>query len=304
MPSRAAARRHSAVRVGVTGARGLLGATLVPLWRAAGADVDAWDVAEFDVRDAEAVRSAVMRVRPDVVVHAAAYTAVDRAEAEPDLALAVNRDGTANVCRACRDAGARVVYLSTDYVFDGRATAPIAPHAPRTPLGAYARGKAAGEASVERSGCTWTIVRTEWVFGPGGANFVDTVRKSAAGGRPLKVVSDQVGAPTSTRLVSEGLWGLLSSGAQGVWHLTASGAASWFEVARTVYAAAGADPELVAPCTTVEAGRAAPRPAYSVLDCQATRAALGVSLPAWEKHVTAYVRTGRVPGLGLIEAEG
>lgn len=291
------------MRVGVTGARGLLGTSLVPLWRKAGAEVVGWDLDDFDLRDAGAVRRAIADARPDVVIHAAAYTAVDRAEAEPELAMAVNRDGTANVCRACAEAKARVVYISTDYVFDGTARAPIPPDASRAPLGAYARAKAEGEAAVERSAGTWSIVRSEWVFGPGGPNFVDTVRKAAMGASALRVVNDQVGAPTSTRLLSEGLWGLVRREAAGRWHLAASGAASWFEVARTVYAAAGADPALVSPCSTAEAGRAAPRPGYSVLECGATRAALGVSLPAWEKHVTAYVRTGRVPGLGLIEGE-
>jgi len=276
---------------------------LVPLWRKAGAEVVGWDLDDFDVRDAGAVRRVIAGARPDVVIHAAAYTAVDRAESEPDLAMAVNRDGTANVCRACGESGARVVYLSTDYVFDGRASAPIPPAARRSPLGAYARAKAEGEVAVERSAGPWMIVRTEWAFGPGGPNFVDTVRKAAAEGRALSVVNDQVGAPTSTRLLSEGLWGLVRRETTGHWHLAASGAASWFEVARTVYAAAGADPALVSPCSTAEAGRAAPRPPNSLLECNATRAALGVSLPAWEKHVTAYVRTGRVPGLGLIEGE-
>ncbi len=195
------------MRAGVTGADGLLGTTLVPLWRRAGAEVVGWTLEDFDVTDGAATRRAILDAKPDVVIHAAAYTAVDRAESEPDVALAVNRDGTANVCAACTELGARLVYLSTDYVFDGAARAPIPPDAPRAPLGAYARGKAAGEAAVEASGSPWMIVRTEWVFGPGGANFVDTVRRAAAEGRALEVVDDQVGAPTSTRLVSEGLWG-------------------------------------------------------------------------------------------------
>ncbi len=289
------------MRVGVTGARGLLGTTLVPLWRAAGADVVAWDVGDFDLRDQEAVRRAVLDARPDVVLHAAAYTAVDRAESEPDVAMAVNRDGTANVCRAAAEAGSRVVYVSTDYVFGGGAREPIPPDAGRAPLGAYARAKAEGEAVVERFPGAWAIVRSAWVFGPGGPNFVDTVRKAALERRTLQVVSDQVGAPTSARLLAEGLWGLVAGGVCGRWHLTASGAASWFEVARTVFGAAGADPALASPCTTAEAKRPAPRPAYSVLDCSATAAALGVSLPTWDAHVTAYVRSGRVPGLGLID---
>ena len=291
------------MRVGVTGADGLLGGTLVPLWRRAGAEVVAWTVRDFDVRDAAAVRRAIVGAAPDVVVHLAAYTDVDRAEAEPELALAVNGDGAVNVAAGCRAAGAHLVHLSTDYVFDGRAGAPIPPSAPRAPLGAYARGKAVGEAAVEAAGGAWAIVRTAWAYGPGGRNFVDTVRAAAAEGRALRVVDDQRGAPTSVRLVAEGLWGLAARRVTGHWHLAAAGSASWFDVARTVAAAAGADPARVTPCSSREAGRAAPRPAYSVLDCRATETVLGVALPPWQEHVTAYVAQGRLPGLGLITGE-
>ena len=291
------------MRVGVTGADGLLGATLVPLWRRAGAEVLGWTLDDFDVLDAAATRRAVLGARPDAVLHLAAWTDVDGAEAEPDAALAVNRDGTAHVAAACREAGAQLVYLSTDYVFDGSARAPIPPATRPAPLGAYARGKAAGEAAAEASGPRWTVVRTGWLFGPGGRNFVDTVRAAAAQGRPLRVVDDQVGAPTSTALVAEGLWGLVGGGRSGRWHLAAAGAASWFEVARAVYGAVGADPALVTPCRTADAGRAAARPAYAVLDCRATETALGIALPRWEEHVVAHLRTGRVPPLGLIDGD-
>ena len=291
------------LRIGVTGADGLLGGTLVPLWRRAGADVVAWTIRDFDVRDAAAVRRAIVGAGPDVVLHLAAYTDVDRAEAEPEVALAVNGDGTANVAAGCRAAGAHLVHLSTDYVFDGTASSPIPPSAPRAPLGAYARGKAVGEAAVEAAGGAWTIVRTAWAFGPGGRNFVDTVRAAAVEGRALRVVDDQVGAPTSVRLVAEGLWGLAARRVTGYWHLAAAGAASWFEVARAVYGCVQADPARVPPCSSREAARAARRPAYSVLDCRATETVLGVALPAWQEHVTAYVRTGRTPGLGLVTGE-
>jgi dTDP-4-dehydrorhamnose reductase len=291
------------LRVGVTGADGLLGTTLVPLWRRAGAEVLAWTLQDFDVTDGAATGRAIVTARPDVVIHAAASTAVDRAEAEPAAALAVNRDGTANVAAACAQAGARLVYVSTDYVFDGSSPAAVAPDAPRRPLGVYGRSKAEGEAMVEAARVPWTVVRTAWVFGPGGPNFVDTVLGAAREGRALRVVDDQIGAPTSTRLVSEGLWGLVGRGATGRWHLAAAGAASWFEVARAVVGAAGRDPALVSPCTTRESGRPAPRPARSVLDCSATSRALGVALPAWEGQVSAYVRGAPVPGLGLIAGD-
>lgn len=289
--------------VGVTGANGLLGTTLVPLWRRAGADVIAWTLEDFDITDVGATRRAILDARPEVVIHLAAYTDVDRAESEPQVVMQVNRDGTANVCAACREAGAHLVCLSTDYVFDGSASVPIPPAAPCSPLGVYAQGKAAGEAAVEASGTVWTIVRTGWAFGPGGRNFVDTVRRGADEGCAVRVVTDQVGAPTSTRLVAEGLWGLVERRVTGHWHLAAAGAASWFEVARAVYGCARSDPALVAPCSSREAARVARRPAYSVLDCRATETELGVALPGWKEQVAAYVRTGRVPGLGLIDGD-
>jgi dTDP-4-dehydrorhamnose reductase len=291
------------LRVAVTGANGLLGTTLVPLWRRAGADVVGWSVEDFDIRDGAAARRAIVDARPEVVIHAAAYTAVDRAETEPAVALAVNRDGTAHVAAACAETGARLFFVSTDYVFDGSSAAPIAPDAPRRPLGAYGRSKAEGEAAVEAATVPWAVVRTAWLFGPGGPNFVDTVLGAAREGRALRVVNDQVGAPTSARLVSEGLWGLVGRGVTGHWHLVSAGAASWFDVARAVYAAAGREPALVAPCATRESGRPARRPANSVLDCSATARTLGVPLPRWEGQVSAYVRGAPVPGLGLIEGE-
>ena len=289
--------------VGVTGANGLVGTTLVPLWRRAGAEVLAWTLEDFDVTDVPATRRAILDARPDVVIHLAGYTDVDRAESEPQVAMRVNRDGTASVCAACREAGAHLVYLSTDYVFDGSASVPIPPAAPCSPVGVYAQGKASGEAAVEASGAMWAIVRTGWAFGPGGRNFVDTIRRGADEGRAVRVVTDQVGAPTSTRLVAEGLWGLVGRRVAGHWHLASAGATSWFEVARAVYRGARHDPALVAPCSTLESARAARRPAYSVLDCRATESALGVALPQWEAHVAAYVGTGRVPGLGLIDGD-
>lgn len=284
----------------MTGSNGLLGTTLVPLWRRVGADVVGWTRGDFDVRDGVAMRRAIVAARPDVVVHAAAYTAVDRAEGEPELAMAVNRDGTAAVCAAGREVGARVVYISTDYVFDGSAREPVPPSARPAPLGAYARSKAEGERVARASGVASLIVRTGWLYGPAGRNFVDEMRAAAAAARGVAVVDDQVGAPTSARLVSEGLWGLVRAGVGGVWHLAAAGAASWYEVAQVVFGESGAPAELVSRCSTAAAGRAAPRPAYSVLDCRETASRIGVRLPTWEDHVRAYVRTGEQAGLGII----
>jgi len=290
------------LRVAVTGSGGLLGTTLVPLWQEAGAVVTAWTRQGLDVTSRMAVRTAVREARPEVIVHAAAWTDVDGAESDEPGALRVNRDGTAAVVEACADVGALMVYLSTDYAFDGTARSPIMPGTPVRPLSAYGRSKVAGEAVVRAGAAEWLIVRTGWVYGPGGRNFVDTMREAAAERREVSVVGDQVGAPTSARLLAEALWALVSDGARGVWHVAAAGETSWHGVARSVYEAAGASAALVRSCSSVEAARPAPRPAYGVLDCRETAARLAASLPAWDEQVRAYVRTGKLPESGFVRA--
>lgn len=260
----------------------------------------AWRRADLDVTDRAAVHATLGAARVDVVVHAAGYTAVDRAEAEPDVAMRVNGEGTANVCAAAALVGARVFFISTDYVFAGQTPEPIAPEAAPAPLGAYGRSKLEGERAVRALGDSGLIVRTGWMYGPGGSNFVDTMRRAAVERRPVAVVDDQRGAPTSARLVAEALWGLGRGGARGAWHVMASGPATWFDVARAVYQDAGAPLDLVSSCTTAELGRPAPRPANSVLDCRATEMRLGVGMPQWREAVRAYVCAGTMPGIGLI----
>jgi dTDP-4-dehydrorhamnose reductase len=290
------------LKVGVTGSGGLLGRTLVPLWREAGAEVLAWTRADFDVTDAAATMRAVGAARPDVIVHAAAWTDVDGAEQDEIGAMRANRDGAAHVAAAAAAARATLLHISTDYVMGGSARTPIPPGRAPAPLGAYARSKAAGETAVRDSKAEWAIVRTGWAYGPHGRNFVDTMRQAAAAGRSVAVVDDQVGAPTSVRLLAEALWALLAARARGIWHVAAAGETSWYGVARVVYEAAGADPARVKACTSAESGRAAPRPAWAVLDCRATVTALGAPMPAWDEQVRAYVKTGALPPCGLIKA--
>lgn len=280
------------MRVAVTGAAGLLGTTLVPLWRAAGADVTAWTHQDVDVTDRGAAFDAVRTARPDVVLHAAAFTDVDGAEAAPETAMRVNEGGSAVIAAACAAHGATMIYLSSDYVFGGSGSVPIPPDAPLAPAGAYARSKAAGEAATRGGARDWLIIRTGWVFGPGGKNFVDTMRQRAQDGQPSRVVNDQHGAPTSTALIAGVVWRLVSGGRRGVWHVTPSGATTWFGVAQQVYRAAGADASLVSPCSSAELGRRAPRPVWAVLETRATAEALGEPLPPWQRDVDAYVKSG------------
>ena len=286
----------------MTGAGGMLGQALVPLWRAAGAEVTAWTRAEVDVTNRMAVAAAVRAARPDLLVHAAAWTNVDGAEAAEPAALRANRDGTANAAAACAAVGAAICYVSTDYAFDGTARAPVPPGAPVRPLSAYARTKVAGEVALRAGAADWLIARTGWLYGPGGKNFVDTMRARAAEGVAVQVVDDQVGAPTSVRLLAEALWGLAAGGARGVFHVAAAGQTSWHGVARAVYEAAGANPALVRSCSTAEFPRPATRPAYSVLDCRDTVARLGRPLPSWDDQVRHYVRTGALADCGLMNA--
>jgi len=288
------------MKVGVTGAGGLLGSTLVPLWRAAGAEVVGWTRQDLDVTDAPAVRREIVARRPEVVVHAAAWTDVDGAETQETEALRVNRDGSAAVAAACAVAGALLVQVSSDYVFDGAAAAPVPPDAVCRPGGAYGRSKAEAEQAVQRSPAQWLMIRTGWVYGPQRRNFVDTMRAAAGERRPVRVVDDQTGAPTSARWVAEAVWGLVGAGARGIWHVSAAGSTTWYQVARAVFDESGAAASLVSRCSSAELNRPAARPAYSVLDCRTTEQRLGVALPPWEAQVREYVRTGTLAACGVI----
>ncbi len=278
----------------------MLAATLMPLWRQAGADVVGWTRAELDVTDAAAVRAALADAAPDVVVHAAAWTDVDAAEGQPEAVMRINAGGTGNVAAACAARGSILMLVSTDYVFDGVPPAPIGPGETPAPAGAYGRSKAAAEAAMAQAGADGLLLRTGWLYGPGGENFVDALAERARAGLPSRVVDDQHGAPTSARLFAEVAWRLLLAEKRGAWHVAASGETTWHGVAQAVYRAVGADPDLVRACTSEALGRPARRPAWSVLDCRATERELGVPLPDWEPQVGAYVTGGVLPECGLV----
>jgi dTDP-4-dehydrorhamnose reductase len=235
--------------------------------------------AELDVTDPAAVERAVKEVRPDAVLNAAAYTAVDAAETDEATAAAVNAEAPATLARVCALYGAGLVHVSTDYVFAGDASTPYPVDAPVGPTSAYGRTKLAGERAVrellpERS---W-VVRTAWVYGAGGGNFVRTVARLEATRETVEVVDDQRGSPTWSRDLAAGLLALVGAGpAPGVYHCTNAGETTWYGLARAVFEELGADPERVRPTTTAAFPRPAPRPAYSVLSPAAWLAA---GLPA------------------------
>jgi dTDP-4-dehydrorhamnose reductase len=250
-------------RILVTGGRGMLGQDLLPALAAH--DVTAPARAELDITDEAAVRAAV--AGHDVVVNLAAYTAVDAAEEHEDAARAINATGAGVLARAAADAGARIVHVSTDYVFDGSATSPYPEDAPHAPVSAYGRTKAEGERLVlEGHPEGASIVRTAWLYGAGGPSFPSAMLRLAASHDTVSVVDDQRGQPTWTVDLAARIVELVDAGAPaGVFHGTGSGETTWFGLAQAVFAEAGLDPERVRPTDSASFVRPAPRPAYSVL---------------------------------------
>lgn len=233
-----------------------------------GLEVTALDRAGLDVTDPDAVQAAVVRARPDVVVNCAAWTAVDDAESHEGPAFAVNAVGPANLARACAASGARLVHISTDYVFAGDATVPYPEDAPIAPRSAYGRTKAAGEWAVRAYlPDRHTILRTAWLYGAHGPNFVATMARLEATRDTVDVVDDQTGQPTWTLDLAAQIATLIHTGGMpvGTLHATSSGSTTWYHLARAVFELLGADPDRVRPTTSAAFVRPAPRPAWSVL---------------------------------------
>ena len=246
----------------------------------------------LDLAEAEACRAAIRDHSPDWVLNAGAYTAVDKAESEPELALAVNRGAPRAFAEALVETGGRLLQVSTDFVFNGQQGSPYRPEQARDPLGVYGRTKAAGEEAVEEvlggSG-RGVILRTSWVLGPVGKNFALTMLRLHRERQQIGVVADQVGCPTSTHTLAAACWRVISAGiSEPVLHWSDAGAASWFDVAVAVGELAQElglleQPALVNPLTTAEYPLPAQRPSYSLLDCSATRQALDLPALHWRQ---------------------
>ncbi|TFC37089.1 dTDP-4-dehydrorhamnose reductase [Cryobacterium sp. TMT2-14] len=274
----------------ITGAAGMLGRDLQAAL--AGRDVTAFDRTELDITDRAAVLAQV--VGYDVIINAAAYTQVDDAETNEDAAYAINATGPHNLALAASATGAKLVQISTDYVFDGSATAPYAEDTEIDPISAYGRTKAAGEAFVLQEHPAGSyIVRTAWLYGQHGPNFPKTMLKLAAARDTLSVVDDQVGQPTWTADLAAQIVTLLDSDAPaGIYHGTSSGVTSWFGFAQAVFATAGLDPERVTPTDSSQFVRPAPRPSYSVLGHDAWATAGLSPIRDWREAVAAAAEQG------------
>ena len=230
------------------------------------------------------------------MIHCAAYTAVDRAESEPEAARVLNVEGTRNVARACRERGTLMVAFGTDYIFDGASNRPYREADPANPLSVYGKTKWAAEQVLREEGGDHLLVRTQWLFGPAGRNFIRTILEKARGREPLRVASDQVGCPTFSGDLAGAVRNLLEADARGTVHFSGAGETSWFGLALHVLRRCGLPTEALFGAKTSDLPYPAPRPAYGVLGKEKYRALTGVSPRSWEEAVGEY--------LGRIDSEG
>jgi len=288
------------MKVLVTGCEGMLGRTVMR--RLSGPlELAGVDLPDGDLTDVAAVTEILARTRPDWVVHCAAWTDVDGAEAAPEAAMAVNAGATGNLVHGCDQAGIGLCYISTDYVFDGRVPADkdgFDEDDPRNPVNRYGLSKAVGEEQVAAMAGPWQILRTSWLFGDGPVNFVRTIRELLEKRKTLRVVNDQRGCPTYAEDLADVIGFLVSGRHRGIFHGTNAGTATWFDLAREIAVDSGADPGRIVPCSSSEYPRAATRPSCSVLRSTRLEEAGCPPRPRWQDAVARYLQfldTGREP---------
>lgn len=281
-------------RLALIGAGGMLGSMvarsaplnweLIPLQRP-----------EFDLTDREQVDRVLDRLAPEVIINCAAFTQVDACETQEELATRINGDGPGYLAQAAKRLGAVLVHISTDYVFDGTQTEPYREDDPTNPLSAYGRSKRAGELAILESGLEqYFIIRTSWLFGPDGTNFVETILRLAQEREELRVVADQVGSPTSTADLAEAIFRLLATQEFGIYHVTNQGACSWHEfaseiVARFTQLSGQVKIKSIVPISTLEYPLPAKRPGYSLLSKHKYETAVGAALPSWQDALQRYL---------------
>jgi dTDP-4-dehydrorhamnose reductase len=282
------------VKILLTGRNGQVGWELERALPALG-EVIATDRATLDLADPDAIRRVVRDAKPDVIVNAAAYTAVDRAETEEAIAVAVNAEGPAVLAAEAAKLGALLIHFSTDYVFDGEKRSPYAESDATAPLNAYGRSKLAGEKAVQASGCRHLIFRTSWVYAAAGNNFLITMLRLARSGKPLQVVDDQYGAPTSNLMIAAAVTEILRNSnrdqaVEGIFHMSARGKTTWHRFAQAIFREKRVDANLTAIPSSAYT-TAARRPRYSVLDNSALERRFGLCLPSWETGLQEIIAT-------------
>jgi dTDP-4-dehydrorhamnose reductase len=245
---------------------------------------------ECDITDKKSVSEVISKVRPEIVIHTAAMTDVDGCERDSKKAYAINSTGTENVALACKDIGAAMFYISTDFVFDGTKSEPYVETDAPSALSVYGKSKLKGEEAVQRNVKKYFILRTSWLYGKNGKNFVDTIIKNSKTEAELKVVNDQVGSPTYTKDLSMAIHKLLdgSFSKYGIYHVSNAGAVSWFEYAKAILKLSGSNTK-VSPISSQDLNRPAKRPAMSVLDNSKFAALTGYKMRGWEEALKEYI---------------
>jgi dTDP-4-dehydrorhamnose reductase len=274
------------MKVMIFGATGLLGQALLRAWRED--EVIGLGSRDVDIRDAARVHEAVQSANPQWIVLSAAYTNVDQCESDPEFAFAVNRDGAMNVAEAAKRVGSKLLFLSSDYVFDGKKTTPYETNDGRNPQSVYGRSKAEAEIRLLEALPDCCIARTSWLFGSGGKCFPDTILKLAASRLSIDVVNDQRGCPTYSADLAGAMIQLCRKDASGIVHVTNRGECSWYEFASEIVAEAGLSTQ-VRPVSSQEISRPAPRPAYSVLSATSLHR-YGIEMPVWKDALRRYLK--------------
>ena len=274
------------MKILLTGAGGMLGRVLAPCLESRGHVIKGLSREELDVTQYAQVMELIEFAKPDLVIHSAAYTKVDQAESEPELAYLINGWGTENIALACNALDLPLLYISTDYVFDGEQSRPYTTWDKCRPLSVYGKSKLAGEESIQRHLTRFYIVRTSWLYGPYGGNFVDTILNMSHERKLLRVVSDQWGTPTCTLSLAETIADLIVTGRWGIYHATDGGVTNWFEFARAIVRDRSIE---IQPIETKDMPRPATRPKYSVLDKTTITHAIGREMIPWEESLQSFL---------------
>lgn len=276
------------MKILIFGAEGMLGKDMVCILSERH-QVVGRDINHLDIRGQDRVREEIGTVQPDVVINAAAYTDVDGCESHKEMAFSINAEGTRNIALGCLKTGARMIHLSTDYVFDGSSPIPYREEDPPNPINIYGASKREGESYIEKNLTNYLLIRTAWLYGVHGKNFVKAILRQAAEKKELRVVNDQRGSPTFTKDLIWGIMRLIDTDVTGKVHVTNSGSCTWFEFAKGILKEKGIRDVQVVPISSHDLGRAAKRPANSLLDCSMFEKLTGARMRPWEEALSEYL---------------
>ena len=274
-------------KVLILGAQGMLGHDLLEVFSKE-YDVTGLDIDDLDITRQGSTRKTIKELAPDVVINAAGYTDVDGCEKKINKAFAVNGQGTKNVAKGCRDNGSKLIYFSTDYIFDGAKGSPYREDDPPNPLSIYGESKLMGERYIEEILDDYLIVRTQWLYGVHGRNFVETILALAEERGHIEVVHDQEGSPTYTADLSRAIAALISKKLRGTFHISNSGSCSWYDFALEIVRLANSSQVEIVPISSAALNRPAKRPPYSILNCQRLEQEAGVVMRPWQQALQDY----------------